>query len=1626
MAFRSIAFLAITASLGAAACAEERPAIDRVQPDVLPKAFFIGEDFDGSQDDPEFYMQGTLVDVGFGAIGDGLFTSTYGQPLSRIKFQVTENLLIARITYERIPGSDGKGAGAATNDGVIAATFRITSHFDITKAYNSTTGEQLNITEENSSDRPWYARKYMRVDWSTNLATDTYDFDTLAAVGMGGGVKYTPLAYHISDPKDPDAPYFDAPGGYFDVTTKAFAEPQEIDISQFGWGIDSFPACYLEADFLGGSFPSGNCNPSELTIRHSFMKIRPGDYEPQDWDGYRFQAFGPFMTERYGYARNYGMTDEKWHRFIARYNIWERHHFYSDAANMKGEVPCFTPLTTAFGEDPHRDLDQDGTEDECQVIGRGSHCDEFSQKCTLPYRDRLAKPVTWYYSEKSDTEYFEASAAAAHQWDVALRSAVMVARRAECQRTRDEDCAQYPVYNGQADDHDDAMDLAGEVDDCRNGRAYLDKNQDRAACDALADSLGAARSYAQGVIALARMDEMIVLCHSPVEASDPAACGGPRLPEGVAFTACVKPATAELAATCDNALRVRRGDLRFHQVNVIKEPQNESPWGIYSDSHDPLTGEKIGASINVWSSVTDGWAQRLVDTARYIGGELPIEAITEGEYIKDWSKASEAASNGGILPRLTRAELEKRVGAYVGRPTSAKSGGKAGKHAVAGGDARPFAAAAKVKQELRHVVARVGVASANAPMYAARRQAALGTEVEAALLTPMMQALAGVAGLPLGGSILNAASPLRGANPSIQRDYRNLKELGLAHRGACVLDEAPVPLGIANIGKVLQAKFGNFDASQSKAEQQVRAERMRRYIASLAHTGVIGHEMGHSMGHRHNFVSSSDAWGYRPQYWQLRTKNGALNGKFCTELSADGEDCVGPRYFDPVTPNERDNHLNLFMQSSIMEYPGDVTQEFQRIGAYDFAATHAFYGDAVAVFQDPDYPKSNAYIGAQSDPDRVGGSVGQGLHAKMDNFGGILGWAPQIGPDEIHYTQLQETFQLIRNCRAVDPSVYRPAAWDTATMGEWDATFDGHIVQVDGQYTTCDTVPVDYAQWGSLRQPTILESGGGYEGGPTIDCQGDTACRDPKTAEDVAKGRVRVPYGFASDEWADVGNVAVYRMDNGADPYELFDFLISQQEVGHIFDNYRRGRQDFSVRAAANRGLSRYTEKLRDAAKGLGLIKNIYEHVAIDEGWNFDDFWPAVSPGWFPQNVLTAGMAFDHFARLLARPQSGGHYLPVGDDVYRSNQDAWGTPTAIKVVVPNGATGFYQNAGFGGRPLENMLSSNHGEYDRDYVLNAGSYYDKTWAALLMTESVDNFISSTRGDFYDPRYRAVSVADVFPDGYRRWLGNNLTGDDMLKGPRVAANAGGVPVVDGTKYPKTPIGWVSWWVPSGPEVCFPNSNSQVCSSYGEVDTDPYDPAAPANVAVLDPQVGWEQQKFLIAWTLVYLPENEQQWWLDQLRLWEIGAEANPGIANRIEFHFPGGKTYVARTFGTEAIFGKVVQKGVAARVLEYANELMAEAYETTTKTGPDGTTWYEAVLDAKTGQPLVKYDPNMAAVDAEGYFQDGKDGCDTRDNSKCTCAANRACTVLRQYVAVPAFLHQATSTFLGPEPSWQGIY
>jgi hypothetical protein len=1587
-------------------CAEERDPISRVQANALKKSFFVGENLKDSSDDPEFWAQGTLIDVGgYGASQDALFTSTYAQPVSRIKWVIQEDLLVGRATYERIEGADGKGTGPASKDGTVAYMYPITSHFDIKRAYNPSTGESINVVEENTSDRPWYEREFMRVDWSRNLATGAYDYDTLSLLGVYGGVSYEPVSYYVNDPEDGDAPYFDSKTGYFDVTNKAFASPLNIDLSHMGWGIDKFPACYLPNDFMHGTWPAGSCNPVELTIRQSFRRVATNtDFEPADWDGWRFQAYGAFDIERLGYARNYGMSDQKWHRFISRYDLYERSHYYSNPAEMTGHIACYTPETTPIGADPHRD-DGDGTEDECEAVTEitgvgGSRCDTFKQRCTLPFRLRTPKVITWYYSDGSHQEYFDPTAEATHEWDVALRSAIRSAEYAECVSTGGsaDECAQaHPVYFGQQDDNVAAVKLAHEVDLCRQGKPEGDTS-----CNSIADAKGDQLGYSDGVKAIAKMPEQLVLCHSPVELGDHPACApaDQRLPAGVTAGQCASlkekldnsgymgmpEADRRTWDTCKAALHVRRGDLRYHQVNVITEPQTPSPWGIYTDSEDPLTGEKIAASINVWSHVNDLFSQKLVDMMRYVAGELKTDDLTEGTNIKDWAQASEAASRGAMAPRLSKGEAQKRIANFAGASVeNVKLDSKPLDPAIA-------AKAKALKQELSAVSASLGAGSTSKPIHDARRKQAQGTEFEAELVTKMMQQYAGVAELPTGMAV-EQASILRAANPQFQRDIRNFKENALAQRGACILHEAPAPLGVTGLTDIIQEKFGQFDPSQSLDEQFERAERMRRFIARRAHFAVIAHEMGHSVGLRHNFVSSSDAWSYRPQYWQLRTKNNAVTQQ-CTSVTQDPESCVGPRYFDPMTEDERKNLIWTWMHSTVMDYAGELTQDFLGLGVYDFAAARMFYGETVAVFQDSTY--------------KAGTQRGTGMLAKMDNFGGIIGIQPQIGGDDIHYSELPKHYDLISNCRAVDQNLFRPSDWNDEANGTWHPVLDGGIVAVDGEFTVCDQPRVDYVPWTSLRHPVGTETSGFYRGGPSVD----------------RLDRVRLPYGFATDSWADLGNASVYRHDNGADVYEIFDFLITQQEVFHIFDNYRRGRADFSVRSAANRTLGRYNEKIRDGAKGLGLYTNIYRDFAYANGYDFQSLWPYIANSFFSNNILASGMTFDHFARTLARPEPGVHYLG-SDKVLRSDEDSYANQTFAAVTIPNGATGYLGDIGAGGKVLENRLSDKHGEYDRDYTLNSGAYYDKVYASMLFTESVDNFISSSRTDFLDARYRSVSLADLFPDGYRRMLANNLTGDDFIKGARLVATANGSPQAAPDGFPTQPIGWTTWWAKE-PEVCFPANGTTVCSSY-DGNGAPFSPLNPANVVPVDPQVGWEQQKFLIAWTLMYLPENQKQNWINMMSLWELGKDANPEFADRIELHHPNGKVFVAKTFGRETIFGKSVQKGIGARILEYANELIAAAYETDAidHDGDGITDWYKAKINPATGLPIVKFDAAIQSIQPSGAIG-ANPTCNATTNLGCTCSSNRACGALEDYVTVPTYLRQALAAYGIARPDMQGLY
>ena len=277
--------------------------------------------------------------------------------------------------------------------------------------------------------------------------------------------------------------------------------------------------------------------------------------------------------------------------------------------------------------------------------------------------------------------------------------------------------------------------------------------------------------------------------------------------------------------------------------------------------------------------------------------------------------------------------------------------------------------------------------------------------------------------------------------------------------------------------------------------------------------------------------------------------------------------------------------------------------------------------------------------------------------------------------------------------------------------------------------------------------------------------------------------------------------------------------------------------------------------------------------------------------------------------------------------------------------------------------------------------------------MLFTESADNFISASRDDFVDPRFRSVSLADVFPDGYRRWLANNLTGDDAIKGVYARGTGGTGPQpadLDPNGYAL--LGQTSWWPTQGIETCFPTGREAHLPRpvRGHADRPPRRAAVRSSTRRSAGSSRSSRSRSRSSTCPRTTPRTGSTRCDD---LADATRRSSRRFDNRIEFHNPDGHIYVAKTFGTEVLYGKTVQKGIAARVLEYANELLQKAVVTAPIMKGTNIIGYKPVLDA-TGK--VQYKNAAGAVIVDG-----------------TCQMSKDCTKMQNYAAVPKLMDEALS-------------
>lgn len=321
--------------------------IDRTQPNKIRKSIFQGD----------WYWRQTVLGVPYAT---GLtFTGEQNDPTELIRWDVQEKFLVAYRAYDLVTGTDqGSSQQGSTAPRVPVAIFDIESHFDVQRMYNPNTGESTNVIHENTEDRPWNERDFMRVNWGQNLAP-SFNF----LVGM---VTVTPGSHYVQLPGDLDSLLLarrngegwderqgDAISGledaqYLDVVQRLFVTPGTILLDDGYGGTVEEPACWYWGNV--------DCAPGELRVRSAFLKRESRSYIPREFpdvatlrddegnpirvsykdrdslqvdpDGFvarapYFDKFGYFRTERDRYDRDHGETNTGRVTLINRFNIWK-------------------------------------------------------------------------------------------------------------------------------------------------------------------------------------------------------------------------------------------------------------------------------------------------------------------------------------------------------------------------------------------------------------------------------------------------------------------------------------------------------------------------------------------------------------------------------------------------------------------------------------------------------------------------------------------------------------------------------------------------------------------------------------------------------------------------------------------------------------------------------------------------------------------------------------------------------------------------------------------------------------------------------------------------------------------------------------------------------------------------------------------------------------------------------------------------------------------------------------------------------------------------------------------------------------------------------------------------------
>jgi hypothetical protein len=1321
-------------ALAFTACADEPPAVSRVQTNLVEKDIFQGEwwysstAIDVSYDEAFIFnsanagapfsgSMSTDYAVDFNRAGPNVLGApVYSFPIARIRWVVDEKFLFAHRSYELVSGGNAD-ANDAEFLGQPLAAFAIEDHVDVRKDYDAVTGETSNVTTENTTDRKWYERKFVRIDWSQNLLGD-FAANDVQSNELFTSFRREAVPFFIQKDTHDDLPESYQPSFVRVGEDKTYARRNEWDaddaetvhymsfVTKEAWSPQG--SCLLQ----GG----GTCASATATMRNAFLRVPPKhEYAAQTQSHTEFDHFGMFRSHQPSYARG-GEDHSVQRRFCT-----------SDADCGPGGGSCDTParraaqcqaagksakcgvaenictggLTDDHGETDflsffvsrlnlysdsltdqscEGDWECDGRYGSCDgktgadadacSASQGSICDPAARRCTLPPRKRVVQPVVFKLTPKFPPYLVRRAFDAVAQWNESLMRAERAVRgilpvdQARCGASGDEVCTTDFATTAQISCQE--LDPTGY---CYCGSPEEISGKCRMEYDPF-ESPQAAKD--RGV-----PNPYDCYVEGPADVANPSRYEDYSAEDAYAYRFSGKECMLVLAVnSCDRDAKQpceELGDIRHHFLSHLQHG-GANFGGVAQPLSDPKNGELVVSTATIAAESIESIGTTASQFFPVLRGEEPEDSYFSGEDVR------------GYFARLGKVE----------HPVATVPAYSSGNQVL--DDERPGRGEREPEPDaMQALKARVERAMPKIEKLKGRegRVATFSGRKAALRGSPIDSQLAGALGEALKTGTRSVDSKVSRGNgsaldaPVAELAAERKRRDAMAARNMDVFDA-----GLYN--SQYSRYFADAFANRPVAEASLRMQQ-------AFFRGVTLHEMGHALGLRHNFAASLDRNNYPDAYFSIATRtplpnyieyddndDGAIVGaeaeRYAFELKAAREERLS-------------QGAGNVMTASVMDYNANWS-DFAGLGRYDKAATAFAYFSKVEAYETGD---------------------------------------PTLDPSQSPSAQLPVAFEELER-----PDLYRRELW-TYYRGGDSCRRDADCPSSAGRDTTAFQ-PITQR---CVANPRLATAAADCASPGTCVCSNFYDDFNAYSAGSAYRGRAEgarfapVDYLYCHDNR--VGDLSWCSRDDAGESFQ------------EVVEHYRRSWRERYPRTYFRNYRASGPAKGSSYDTVVEAVK-IYQHMFFRQSFEGAAYRNSVAPLGYIDQLFASSAVLDWLMEIIGTPDVGSYQLDPESNLYR------------QISAAPGATGSDLDLGLGqGYYLWSEYQTGLNGFSR--LERAGTFLDKLLAIQAITKR-DWGLTYQVDEFY-----YVNFFDVFEQEVIDMFGGLIMRDPRAYAPRVTRAADG---------------------------------------------------------------------------------------------------------------------------------------------------------------------------------------------------------------------------------------------------------